>query len=410
MRACAGNKHDEETEEKAGLLAGDTGIDVEDDGGAASAAAASAAAGGSGPKRRKGPGAEGDGKVDVSSSPSSSSSAAAAAAKRKGPRKNGKNAQGHYACYINYYIANLLLVSLAFLCVFTPFNAIQNLESSLPATAKMGPRALAMLYVITTVSCLGSPAVVAALGSKYTMVISSIFICIFVVAHIKPTWFTLFPASGSVGLWLAFMWTAQGVYVTRNAISYARHVKAPPTTYLGFFNGVFLSVYGLTQIGGNLISSAILEKGPTPQTLSFLFGMFLGMALLATILFVLLRRDESVMEGDEPVDTGSNITGWDQTKSMLRLLVTPSMVLMMPLACFQGLVFGFIVGDFTRDVVMATLGVTKIGMTMSIFGGASIVGALVMGKLCDVVGRVPCFLVAIICGLASLVFLMQWSM
>ena len=166
-------------------------------------------------------------------------------------------------------------------------------------------------------------------------VISSFFICIFVVAHIKPTWFTLFPASGSVGLWLAFMWTAQGVYVTRNAISYARHFNKPPAQYLGMFNGCFLGVYGLTQIGGNLISSAILEKGPTPSTLTFLFVLFLSMAVVATLLFMLLRRDDAVIEGDAPVHSDKRITGWDQTTAMLRLLITPSCICIMPILVFQ---------------------------------------------------------------------------
>ena len=184
----------------------------------------------------------------------------------------------------------------------------------------------------------------------YPQVISSIFICIFVVAHIKPTWFTLFPASGSVGLWLAFMWTAQGVYVTRNAMSYARHVGKSPTTYLGLFNGCFLGVYGMTQIGGNLISASILEKGPTPATLTFLFVLFLSMAIFATFLFMLIRRDDVVLEGDEDKEQGAvgkGMKGWDQTKAMFRLFATPTFLLMLPLIFFQGLVFGYVEREST---------------------------------------------------------------
>jgi len=58
---------------------------------------------------------------------------------------------------------------------------------------------------------------------------------------------------------------------------------------------------------------------------------------------------------------------------------------------------------------MESLGVSKIGFCMTIFGGTSVVGAIVMGKLSDSIGRMPCLITAAVSEGAALVFLMQWT-
>ena len=68
------------------------------------------------------------------------------------------------------------------------------------------------------------------------------------------------------------------------------------------------------------------------------------------------------------------------------------------------------VGDFTRDIVMSSLGVTRIGFTMSIFGGVSVFAALSMGALSDFIGRVPVFIIGALVEAAALLFLLQWHM
>ena len=58
---------------------------------------------------------------------------------------------------------------------------------------------------------------------------------------------------------------------------------------------------------------------------------------------------------------------------------------------------------------MESLGVSKIGFCMTIFGGTSVVGAIIMGKLSDSIGRMPCLITAAVSEGAALVFLMQWT-
>ena len=77
-----------------------------------------------------------------------------------------------------------------------------------------------------TIGCLLAPAVVGTFGPTRSMIGSSSFVCIFIAAHFHPSWSSLIPASAMVGLGCAFMWAAQGVYITRIAVQYAESTNA----------------------------------------------------------------------------------------------------------------------------------------------------------------------------------------
>jgi len=68
--------------------------------------------------------------------------------------------------------------------------------------------------------------VVGTFGPTRSMIGSASFVCIFIAAHFHPSWGSLIPASAMVGLGCAFMWAAQGVYITRIAVQYAESTNA----------------------------------------------------------------------------------------------------------------------------------------------------------------------------------------
>ena len=51
---------------------------------------------------------------------------------------------------VDKYVLSTLVLTVAFFFLFAPFSAIQNLESSLNAEDKLGPTALATLYLVYT--------------------------------------------------------------------------------------------------------------------------------------------------------------------------------------------------------------------------------------------------------------------
>ena len=77
-----------------------------------------------------------------------------------------------------------------------------------------------------TIGCLLAPAVVGTFGPTRSMIGSASLVCIFIAAHFHPSWGSLIPASAMVGLGCAFMWAAQGVYITRIAVQYAESTNA----------------------------------------------------------------------------------------------------------------------------------------------------------------------------------------
>ena len=286
---------------------------------------------------------------------------------------------------IDKYILSTLVLTIAFFFLFAPFSAIQNLESSLNAEDKLGPTALATLYLVYTFGCLLAPAVVGTLGAKYSMVISSVFVCLFVVAHVKPTWFTLMPASASVGLWCAFMWAAQGVYITNCALGYAASNEGVTTAdALNLFNGMFWGLYNVNQILGNVISSLVLSRGHSQQTLFTLFFLFLALAVLATCLMCMLRplaeiNDSIVGRKIEEKDVAEKTVG-GMIVNTFAVMQDREMMLLSPLFFFTGLSFGFLCSDFSKDLVHESLGVQHIGLVMCAFGGADAIACLILGK------------------------------
>ena len=209
------------------------------------------------------------------------------------------DATGSCTCFYNRHVLSLLLLSMSFFFLFAPFSAIQNLESSLNAAEKLGVTAVATLYLVYTAGCLLAPAVVGTIGPRRSMILGGGFVCIFITAHFRPAWSSLIPASALVGLACAFMWAAQGVYITQIAVQYAESTGAERFAYLGMFNGIFWGLFNCNQIAGNLISSIILHEGQNEAVLARLFSVFLGLSAFA-IGSLFFLRDPSALRRPEP--------------------------------------------------------------------------------------------------------------
>lgn len=315
---------------------------------------------------------------------------------------------------VDKYVLSTLVLTIAFFFLFAPFSAIQNLESSLNAEDKLGPTALATLYLVYTFGCVLAPAVVGTLGAKYSMVISSVFVCFFVVAHVKPTWFTLMPASASVGLWCAFMWAAQGVYITNCALAYAASNENVSTREaFNLFNGIFWGMYNVNQILGNVISSLVLAHGHSQQTLFTLFFVFLALAVLATCLMCLLRPLNEIEKDMEKTTGTKNATAeksvGEIVTSTFDLMKDRNLLLLSPLFFFTGISFGFLCSDFSKDLVHESLGVQHIGLVMCAFGGADAVACLLLGKLSAYISQYRLMILMYLGYTCIFCFFLFWS-
>lgn len=109
---------------------------------------------------------------------------------------------------------NLAVLSCSVVFLFTAFNGLMSLQSSLNSDSGLGPTSLSVVSMSVIVSCMFTPTlVIAKLGSKKTIVYSALFYSVYVIANVNATWWTLIPASVVFGIGVAPLWSAKCSYI-----------------------------------------------------------------------------------------------------------------------------------------------------------------------------------------------------
>ncbi|XP_035685783.1 protein unc-93 homolog A-like [Branchiostoma floridae] len=166
---------------------------------------------------------------------------------------------------------NLIVQSFGFLLLFTAYQSLQNLQSSINDDRNIGQTSLAVLYGVLIPSCpFLAPVVMGLLGLKWTITGSMALYVVFTIANYWLEFYTLIPASVLVGAAAACLWAANGAYLTELAIKYAQVSKENLSVVITRFFGIFFGIFQTSQIWGNLISSLVLRQraespGPVPE-------------------------------------------------------------------------------------------------------------------------------------------------
>lgn len=163
---------------------------------------------------------------------------------------------------------NVFIISFCFFCVFTAYLALQNLQSSLNQEDSLGITSLTCMYAFIIVSAILAPWIIKSLGIKLSLLISWVSHILYTSSNFYPTFATLLPTSILLGLISGPMWTSQSVFISTNAYSYSDLNKADTHATLSRLNGIFFTLYELTQITGNLVSSLVLNKDQYNMTSS----------------------------------------------------------------------------------------------------------------------------------------------
>lgn len=96
---------------------------------------------------------------------------------------------------------NLIVISLGFLFLFTAFQALQNLQSSIHDDENLGLVSLCVIYAALVTSCMFvPPLLINKLGCKYTVMLSMSGYVLYTVAMFHPRYWTLVPASALLGM------------------------------------------------------------------------------------------------------------------------------------------------------------------------------------------------------------------
>lgn len=290
----------------------------------------------------------------------------------------------------------LFALSLSFFFTYTAYLAIQNLQSSLNKDAHLGVYSLSVLYGFIILFGTLSPCFIRLLGAKKVIWFAWLTHIIYTITNFYPTFFTLLPSSALIGILAAPMWTSQGLYISSAGQEYAnqRGLVSEKDLHgvLSKFNGIFFMAYEVTQVTGNLVSSAVLSAGidsnitadqvhhcgandcpssdsdttpsnstksphnePDKNVIYILFGIFLAFNLLGflTTVFVLPAHLSSA---NQPEEDSSSVSDADKRvkkqdcdlMSCFRMAISFKMVPLLPLFMAQAMAIGVLYADYTK--------------------------------------------------------------
>ncbi|KAH7843919.1 hypothetical protein Vadar_022405 [Vaccinium darrowii] len=278
----------------------------------------------------------------------------------------------------------LYMCSYAALVLENQIDAAQNLETSINTEEDLGTISLGILYSSFTVFSLVASLVVRYLGSKNALVLGTTGYWLFIAANLKPTWYTMVPASLYLGFAASIIWVAEGTYITSTARSHAHDCDLHEGTVIGNFNGEFWGMFASNQLIGNLISLALLSVGTGGSTTgtTLLFIVFLCSMTLGTILMCFLQKRDGKGEEDLP---DSSVSFYSLMVSLSKSVITPlcdsRMLLIVPLIAYSGLQQAFVWAEFTTYIVEPTLGVSGVAGAMAVYGAFDAICALTVGRL-----------------------------
>ncbi|EQC41016.1 hypothetical protein SDRG_02074 [Saprolegnia diclina VS20] len=343
-------------------------------------------------------------------------------------------------------LRGVLLLAVAFLLVFTSYNAIENLETSiLPGAclgcdahsplvvcqrdsvcvakveyacdaacaapfveckSTLGSTTLGVIYLCFMLSSMLGPLVPQMIGEKASLIGSSACYGVFAVANMVVAMhpaatelhpWILLPASALIGLAASVLWVSQGSYLTRLSVCYAQFKNLPDTSSMGYMNGTFSAIYKASQLTGNVLSSFIL--GTLQWSSATLFTTYAMLSFVGTGLLCFLEplqklqrlptEGSKLLPGEEPPHSPLA-----SMRAVWNLARDPRMVVFAPLMLFTGIQQGFTSSEFTSSFIRESLGEASIGYVMAVFGGMSVVFSYILGRVTDRVGPMWTQLVA----------------
>ncbi|XP_077213037.1 UNC93-like protein 3 isoform X2 [Tasmannia lanceolata] len=260
------------------------------------------------------------------------------------------------------------ILSFAFLLIFLAYGAAQNLESTVNTDQDLGTTSVGILYLSFTLFSLVASPMVRLLGSKRALVLGTTGYWLFIASNLKPSWYTMVPASVFLGFAASIIWVGQGTYLTSAARSHAKDSHLHEGTVIGNFNGEFWGILATTQEGGSL-------RGKT-----LLFSVFLGSMTLGTILMCFLHKRDGKRE-DRPAPSANILSS---IISLLKLAIAPlrdkRMQLIIPFLAYSGLQQAFVWAEFTKYIVSPALGVSGVGAAMALYGASGAICSLAAGR------------------------------
>lgn len=335
---------------------------------------------------------------------------------------------------------NILMVSSAFLVLFSSYNALQNIATSLFPNG-LGNQSLSVLYGTCAASVFFAPPIVHLLNSRYTMILAGSFYVVYMLSLIVIIPEVVLALSTVIGVGDILLWTAVGVFISQNSTR----------AEYGYNSGLFWSIFQLCNIIGNVAIYFVLSNVPANAQVYIGFS---SVAAIGTGMLCFLRAPEANNEEDEEVTMGEktksflgddeifdregarslassfsgvssgnsnkerissfnfpikgisteeklHVSMWELTVKSIYdctvLMFNRESLMLTPMYIFSGLELSFWSGEFSQFLQPSV-----IGLVLSFAGVGEVVGGLVFGKISDQYGRSVSITIGSVCYAAGL--------
>ncbi|KFM59428.1 Protein unc-93-like protein, partial [Stegodyphus mimosarum] len=119
-------------------------------------------------------------------------------------------------------IKNAVLLSVSFAFLFTAYNGISVLQSTMNEEESIGTTSQAIIYACSCISSLSLPKYfIKKCGIKFTIVICMFMYIAYIAANFYPYWITMIPSAILVGLSGGLLWSSFSTYFNKSSHLYS---------------------------------------------------------------------------------------------------------------------------------------------------------------------------------------------
>ncbi|KAF8793242.1 UNC93-like protein like [Argiope bruennichi] len=139
-------------------------------------------------------------------------------------------------------IKNLTVLSIAFLLLYTAYNGLTMLQSTMNKIQGIGTTGQAVLYISYGISSLLiSSYAIKKLGIKVAQILGMVLYLPYIAANFYPAWITIIPSAVLLGIGSTLNWGAQCTYFNECAALYNKIVNKSRTLKSINFEQVYMS-------------------------------------------------------------------------------------------------------------------------------------------------------------------------
>ncbi|CAF0755185.1 unnamed protein product [Adineta ricciae] len=327
---------------------------------------------------------------------------------------------------------NLAILSIAFVLLFTAYNGIAALQSSLNTKGNVGINSLLVNTIFIAFSSIFLTGIAMDIfGLKWTILIGEITYISYIAVNVRPTPALMYTTATLCGLVSAPLWTSQATYVNCIARYHARHTQKKAELIISLFFGIFFAVFSMSTIWGNAVAYFVLNDSNNPQRVNcgiyfnpltkngtekssniddtkryILCGIYAGMGVVSVLLLILFLDPIHLTER-QPIKQSLK-----KAIEVLRSLVQwkfLDQLLLVPITIWAMIEHTFLTAQFTRAFITCLVGIRFIGLILIGNGICTALSSYIFGRLVKCIGRIGCISIAAIINYSMIIFMYFWE-